>query len=299
MKYLLLYNPVSGRKPFKEKLPIVRHMFDKMTHELDIYESQKENDLLAKAKEVASFYDVFLVAGGDGTINEIINGVMQVEKRPMIGILPGGTANDTAAMLGIPKSLKKALNMYFKVEPVMIDINQMNQRYFIYTAASGVLSKISYDVSRRQIRQYGYFAYVFEAMKDLSHDYKYPLEITYNDQTLKLECMMVLGLASRRVGGVWLNRFSKSKLNDGLFEVRIFVRRRKFRLFKLIAFFLRGGGKLKEDYHLVSSEFNFTTSNDVKWNVDGEYGMNGSVHIKVHQKALPIYVHPRIKKHSF
>ncbi len=299
MKYLLMYNPVSGRQIFKKRLPMIQRFFDKTDHELDIYESKKENDLMHKAEIVAPDYDVFLVAGGDGTVNEVINGMMKADKKPTLGILPCGTANDTAAMLGIPRNIKRALKMFMSHQSVLIDINQMNDRYFIYTAASGILSRISYDISRRHLRKYGYLAYVIEAMKDLTIDYRYPLSITFNGETIDIEGMMVLGLASIRVGGVWLFNFSTSKLNDGLFELRIFERQRNFRIFRLVYFFIRGGAKLKEDYHLVSNEFDIKTNEDVKWNADGEYSMQGSVHIKVHQEAIPIYVSKRVKKRFF
>ena len=294
-----MYNPVSGRHSFKKKINIVKDVFAKTDHLLDIYESKEPHDLRRQAAKLAASYDVFLVAGGDGTINEVVNGLMILEKRPILGILPGGTANDTAAMLGIPKNLKSALKLILNEEPETIDVNQMNDRYFVYTAASGVLSKISYDVSRRHIHKYGYLAYVFAAMKDLGMDYKYDLTIEYENQTLDIECMMVLGLASRRVGGIWLNNFSHSKLNDGLFELRIFKRYRTFRIFRLLSFFLRGGRKLKEDYHLISSHYKIKASDDVKWNVDGEFAMMGSIEIKVHQKALDVYASKRIKKRSF
>lgn len=299
LKYLLMYNPVSGRQSFKKRLPMIKDIFDKTEHQLDIYESKKEHDLKEKALEASSLYDVFLVAGGDGTVNEVVNGMMLSSVKPKLGIIPCGTANDTAAMLGIPRSVKRAVKLILKEQDVMMDINQMNDRYFVYTAASGVLSKISYDVSRRHIHKYGYLAYVFAAMKDLGVDYKYPLSIQYNDQNINIESMMVLGLASRRVGGLWLANFSHSKLNDGLFELRIFSRPRKFRVFRLFSFFLRGGSKLKEDYHLVSNHFIINTNDDVNWNVDGEFAMKGSIEIKVHQKALSIYASRKIKKRSF
>ncbi len=294
-----MYNPVSGRHAFHKRLPIVREAFAKTKHELDIYESKKAYDLMHKAEASSSIYDVFLVAGGDGTINEVINGMMHTKNKPKLGILPSGTANDTAAMLGISRSLKKALKVILNESPTYVDINQMNDRYFIYTAASGMLSKISYDVSRRHIHKYGYLAYVFAAMKDISQDYKYEVEITYNDKKFTLECMMILGLASTRVGGLWLFNFSKSKLNDGLFEFRIFERRKTFKLFRFLTFFLRGGAKLKEDQHIVSNHFNIKTEDDVKWNVDGEFAMKGSIEITVHKEAIPIYVHPRVKKRLF
>lgn len=299
MRYLLMYNPVSGRKTFRKKLSIVKDVFSKTAHELTIYESKKEHDLKHHAEKVASDFDVFLVAGGDGTINEVVNGIMQTAYRPIVGVLPGGTANDTAAMLGIPKNLRRALRLFLNEKPVDMDINQINDRYFTYTATSGVLSKISYDVSRRHIHKYGYLAYVFAAMRDMMRDYHYPVKITYNKKVVDLECAMVLGLASRRVGGLWLYSFSPSKINDGLFEIRVFERKKTFKRFRLISFFLRGDRHLKEDHYMVASKFKIETTDEVKWTVDGEYGMNGSVEIIVHKQALPVYVSRKSKERNF
>ncbi len=299
MKYLLMYNPVSGRSRFKSKIPEVKKIFKKYHKEVDIYESTCKNDLERYAFDMASKYDVFLVCGGDGTINEVVNGVMKSDIRPIIGIIPCGTANDVAAILGIPKNYKKALKMYFKSLPVAMDINQMNDRYFTYAAASGVLSKISYDISRRALNRYGYLAYIFEGMKDLAKDYKYSVEIEHDAGVLKTECMMVMGLSSNRVGGMRLINFSKSKLNDGLFELRIFTRKRRFRRVRYLSSFFRGGRKLKEDYHVASSFFNIKTNDEVIWNTDGEQAVSGSIDIKVYKEALRFYAHKRVKKKYF
>ncbi len=84
---------------------------------LDVYESKKSGDLKAKAYEAAKDYDVFFVAGGDGTVNEVVNGMMKSDVRPSLGILPSGTANDIAAILGVPRILTCALRMYMKNDP--------------------------------------------------------------------------------------------------------------------------------------------------------------------------------------
>jgi diacylglycerol kinase (ATP) len=108
--------------------------------------------------------------------------------------------------------------------------------------------------------------------------------------------MMVLGLNSNRVGGMRLINFSKSKLNDGLFELRIFTSRRKFRRFRLLSSFIRGGKKLREDFHLVSDHFNITTEDNVVWNADGELAEKGSIEIKTIKEALTVYINPRRRK---
>lgn len=299
MRYLLLYNPVSGRVNFRTQLPRIKKIFEKSNHDLSIYESKAAKDLEKVAFEKAKDYDVFLIAGGDGTINEVLNGVMKSDVKPIMGILPSGTANDIAAILGINKNIKRSLKLYFNANPVQLDVNQLNEQYFIYTAASGMLTRVSYDVSRRHIKKYGYIAYVIAGMKDLAHDYKYPITIKYNGKVEMCECVMVLGLSTNRVGGMRLYNFSNSKLNDGLFELRLFKRVKSFWRFRLLSSLIRGGKKLREDLHLVSDHFEITTHPDVEWNADGEYSTKGSVEIKVHKEAVRFYACKRTKKKYF
>lgn len=299
MKYLVMYNPVSGKSNFKTKIPKIKQIFDQYDQNVEFYESKSKGDLENVAFAKAEHYDVFLVCGGDGTIHEVVNGVMKSVKKPSIGILPCGTANDIAAILGIPKNIKKALRIYFTEQPQKIDINQMNDRYFVYAAASGVLSKISYDISRRSLNKYGFLAYVFEGMKDLAKDYKYKVSIKHDHGELTTECMMVLGLNSNRVGGMRLYNFSNSKLNDGLFELRIFTRKRAFKRFRFLSSFIRGGKKLREDYQIVSSNYEIKTNDNVIWNTDGEQSYQGNIKIKVHQKALKFYINNKIYKKMF
>ena len=299
MKYLLLYNPVSGRSQFKSHLSYIKSVFRITHHELEIYESKAPRDLLKVAEEQSANYDVFLVAGGDGTINEVLNGIMKVEKRPALAVLPFGTANDIAAIIGMNRNIRKTLDILFTEESVSLDVNQINDQYFIYTAASGILSRVSYDISRRHLKKYGYLAYVIEAMKDLTMEYRYPVKIKYNDQQLSCECVMILGLCSNRVGGMRLKNFSNSKLNDGLFELRLFTRAKSLWRFRLLSSLIRGGKKLREDHHLVSSHFEIETSSNVRWNADGEYSCNGNIDLKTYKEAIKIYVSPKVKKKMF
>jgi diacylglycerol kinase (ATP) len=299
MKYLLLYNPMSGRANFKKHIDQIIRFFNKTEHSLDIYESKAPKDLEYFSFEQASNYDVFLVAGGDGTVNEVLNGIMKSEIKPILGILPAGTANDTAAILGINKNINRSLKIFMNHKPVKMDINQINNQYFIYTVSSGMLSRISYAVSRRHIKKYGYMAYVIEAMKDIAHDYRYPIFIQYDGQEVWLECIMVLGLSTNRVGGMRLYNFSHAKLNDGKLELRIFRRVKSLWRFRFLSSFIRGGKKLREDLHLSASKFLIKTNNDVNWNADGEFSTSGNVLIQTHQEAIYVYASSKSKKAFF
>ncbi len=298
MKFLLLYNPVSGRISFKKNIGKIRKVFDDSEHELEIYESKAPKDLEKIAQEKSSNYDVFLVAGGDGTINEVANGMMKSDVRPILAVLPGGTANDIAAILGINKSIKRSFKIFFNEKPVLIDVNQINDQYFVYTVSSGILSRVSYDVSRRHIKKYGYLAYVIAAMKDLILDYRYPITISTNGQTHNCECVMVLGLSTNRVGGVRLINFSNAKLNDGLFELRFFKRAKRLWKFRFLSSLIRGGKRLGEDIHLVSDHFKIETNDKVRWNVDGEYSCNGNIEITTYKEAIRVFASEKtIKKY--
>jgi diacylglycerol kinase (ATP) len=184
-------------------------------------------------------------------------------------------------------------------KPNKMDINMINDQYFIYTAASGILTRVSYDVSRRHIKKYGYLAYVIRAMQDFAHDYKYPITIKTNDKEITCECVMVLGLSSNRVGGMRLYNFSDSRLNDGFFELRLFTRTKSFWRFRLLSSFLRGGKKLREDLHLVSDHFEIKTNPDVDWNADGEFATKGDITIKVVKEAISIFASKKVVKKAF
>jgi diacylglycerol kinase (ATP) len=96
-----------------------------------------------------------------------------------------------------------------------------------------------------------------------------------------------------------LVNFSKSKLNDGLFEIRVFTSKRRFRRFRMASSFIRGGKKLREDFHLVGSHFKIETNDNIAWNADGEAAEKGNIEIRTIQKALSVYVSPRRKKRQF
>lgn len=299
MKYLLMYNPNSGKRKFKKKLNKVVKYFKEKNLTLDLYESKKPLDLENEARRVGSNYDVIIVSGGDGSINEVVNGLMCIDKRPALGIIPSGTANDIAGILKIKRNVKKALDLITNSKPIDIDVNTINDRYFLYTTAAGVLTKISYNVPREKIKSLGYFAYIGEGAKDLFKNYKIEMKVTHDDGVVEGKFMLAIGLSAKRVGGMTLTRFSKPKLNDGKLELRLIPHTKAFRLYRLLSFVLNRGRKSKKDIALVSSFYKIETEDHVIWNTDGEKGVKGSVDITVKKKALKVFASDKSKKEYF
>ncbi|MDY0277428.1 MAG: YegS/Rv2252/BmrU family lipid kinase [Acholeplasma sp.] len=299
MRYLLLYNPVSGKGKFRKKIPLIESYFADKQLKLDIYESKSMGDLEKKAEELASKYDVYLASGGDGSINEVVNGIMKSSFRPHLAVLPSGTANDIAAILGITKNVKKTLDLVTTTTPVGMDVNLLNNRYFIYTTAAGILTKISYAIPRSKVKKFGYFAYLTEGAKDIFKDYNMKMQVEHDMGLVEGKYMLVLGLSANRVGGMFLKKFSESSLNDGKLELRLIAYRRCFKLFKLLKFFLKGGKKSKNEIQLSSSFYQIKTSEDVVWNTDGEKSCCGEVKIEVFNKEILIYASDKSKRKYF
>ena len=300
MKYLLIFNPKSGKQNFYKKLPMIRQYFKNKNLFLEVFGSVDIDELMSKGYEAAKIFDVIIISGGDGTINLVMNGIMKSEVKPKIAVLPSGTANDIAATLGMNKRIKRNLNIITSETPVKMDVNILNDKYFLYTTSAGVFTKISYDVPRKNIKRFGYFAYLYAGAKDIFNKYPLKMKIEHEQGICEGEFMLVLGLSSRRVGGMFLNRFSNAKLNDGKFHLRIFKNNNFFRIFKLVLFFLTAGlYKTRKDFHLISSYFNIQTSDEVIWNIDGEKGYRGNVEIRVLNEAITIYASKRRKRQYF
>ncbi|MGI6782557.1 MAG: diacylglycerol/lipid kinase family protein [Acholeplasmataceae bacterium] len=296
----MLINPASGREKVDKIVEVAKRKFNERDYHLDVYFSTCPNDLTEKAYLWAHDYDTYIVCGGDGTVNEVINGVMKSDIRPSIAIVPLGTVNDIAKIFGIPKKVDQNLDLIFDLEPVATDINQINDRYFVYVAAAGYLTAVSYDADREEKKKYGSLAYLKTGIRELRQKPFFKAKIECNNETYTKYVSLLLVLSANQFGGMKLFRFSKqTKLNDGLFDLRVFSYKRISLLFRLVLFILRAG---KKQYH----ELQFSTNHaiitpledkEVNWNADGELVTKGKVEIKSFKQALKFYVHPkRIKK---
>jgi diacylglycerol kinase (ATP) len=296
MTYLLIYNPKSGKGKIQKDLPKIKAFFKEKKLPLDIHETVSQEDAKSYVVTSNKSYDCVLVAGGDGTISTVLNGLMQLKKVPILGVLPYGSANDVSHILGIPKNIMQSLELYTSTKPAYIDTYQMNDHYFLYTAAAGLFTRISYDIKRTSLNQFGQIAYYIEGIKDLTSNYDFKMDIQSDDISITKHITLLLGLSANRVGGIPLLFKTKSKLDDGLFEINLFENKGFLSKLRVLSFFIRFGRKVRSDIVLKASEFKINTSNDVKWNADGEYVCDGNITIKVLPKSLPVFMSSRSKR---
>jgi YegS/Rv2252/BmrU family lipid kinase len=298
MKVGFIFNPESGNGKINRLYPVIEKAFIAKGHDISILKTQKSGDAKLFAQEPV--FDMLLVAGGDGTLNEVVNGIMTLDKKPRIGYIPTGTVNDVAHLLGIPRNIKKALNLILETgELRKMDVSKINNTYFTYAAATGKFAKASYDLKRSDKKRFGSLAYVVRGITDMFYDYKMPLKITHEQGVIDKTFTLLLFLNGPRVGGINLFLIKKSKLNDGKIEARIFERRRYMTLFKVLSFFAIGGLVSKGVHMLKSSFYDIEAKGYVEWNTDGEQIEKNSARIEVINEAIEIYVSRRASKLLF
>ena len=295
MKILFIYNPESGKGKIRTKLAYIEKYILNLKHELVIKPTRKPLDAYNYSLN-SKGYDMVLVAGGDGTLNESVNGIMELVEKPLIGYIPTGTVNDVAHLIGIPKNIKKALKIIFEDKVIKkIDITKLNDKYFVYTCATGKFAKASYDIKRSLKKKYGVFAYLYRGTQELFNEYYMAADITYDKGRFRGPYSLLLFLNGPRVGGFRLFRL-KSKLDDGMIEARFF-KREPGMLFRMFGFFAsRGLYDTKKNKTISSTKFKVEINKNSEWNIDGEYAFNGGANIEVLNRAIKIVINEKKKK---
>ena len=127
MKCIFIYNPNSGKGKIAKKLSYIVKKLRTKYESVDVYATKAKGDLTKKVTEVADEYDCIVFSGGDGTFNEVLRGIGEMEQLPLLGYLPGGTANDIAHSLGIPRnSVRGALKVILKGRRELLDCMRVN-----------------------------------------------------------------------------------------------------------------------------------------------------------------------------
>ena len=276
-KLLFVYNPHSGKGQIKEHLADIIDVFTKGGYEVTAHPTQARNDAYETVKSRGGDFDLVVCSGGDGTTNEMIKGIMEGGHHVPVGTIPAGTMNDFATSLGIPKHMPDAARAIVNGTPEYVDVGAFNDRYFTYVAAFGVFTEVSYATDQQLKNSLGAVAYIIGAMKeaakksDLSG--KYRLTIDVNGQKVTDDFIYGMVANSLSVGGIKGLAGKDICMNDGLFE-GLFIKKPNsiIELNQILSALIKHEFDSPFIYYFKSSEFHFTTDEDIPWTLDGEYG---------------------------
>lgn len=269
----IIYNPTSGKELFKRTLPDVLIKLEKAGFETSAYATEKIGDATIEAqRSLESQYDVLIAAGGDGTLNEVVNGIAEQPNRPKLGIIPMGTVNDFGRALHLPSDIMSAIDVIIDQHSTKVDIGKMNSRYFINLAAGGQLTQVSYETPSKLKSIVGPFAYYIKGFEMLPQMKAVDIRIEYDGEVFQGEAMLfLLGLTNSMAGFEKL--VPDAKLDDGKFTLIIVEKANLAELGHIMTLASRGEHTKHPKVHYEkASSINISSFTDMQLNVDGEYG---------------------------
>ncbi len=273
-KLLLIYNPNSGTKVIARKLSDIVDTFTKGGYTVTVHPTQRRLDCLETVSECSGGdYDRIVIAGGDGTLNEAVNGFVTAGYQGDFGYIPCGSTNDFSKSVGIPTRTLDAAKTAIDGVPFVCDIGNLNGRYFTYVAAFGTLAEVSYSTPQNAKNQLGFSAYILEGLASIPSMTSYKLSYESEERSGKGDYILGFILNTVHVGGMKIRGVDNIRLDDGKFEVLL----------------IRNPKNTNELNHIISSLMKLDFDNEymdgfktskitlrsqtpVAWTVDGEKG---------------------------
>lgn len=270
---LFVYNPRAGKAQIRSNLLDIIDIFVKAGYEVTAYPTQAPGDAVKAVRERRTGYDIVVCSGGDGTLDEVVTGMMQSDEKLPIGYVPAGSTNDFANSLGIPRNMIKAADVVVNGGNFGCDIGAFNDDTFIYVAAFGLFTDVSYETKQDVKNVLGHAAYLLEGVKRLSSIKSYKMKISYNDVCIEDEFIYGMVTNSNSVGGFKGITGKAVELNDGLFEVTL-IRKPALALELNNIISALSDKKVQSDFiqSFKASELTIESEQEVAWTLDGEYG---------------------------
>ena len=291
-RMLVIVNPNAGRGQIKPRLCEVLDTFSKAGYWTEVYITQKSGEAKTVAKTRGGAVDRVVCCGGDGTLDEVVNGLMLLpqSRRPELGYIPVGTTNDFAHSLGIPFDPLAAADIAVNGKLFAVDIGQINDVYFSYTVGFGVFTNVSYSTDQDLKKLLGPQAYIMEGARELPNMKAHHVKVYMNGQVYEGDYLLGMVSNSFRVAGMTGLWGQDIEMDDGLFEVNLLSQPKDIPGWgDLAAAFLLTHENSEYITRVKTSDVRFEAEHALEWVQDGEYGGKMSdVTIKVLPHALRV-----------
>lgn len=296
IRVLAIINPTSGRGNITGYVEQIKKYLEKQNMTVKVKFTKKEYNARKIVINNIEETDLILVCGGDGTFNETVSALMELETKDIsIAYIPMGTTNDLAQSLKIPiKDISVTKNL-LKSKAKVLDVGKFNNKYFCYVAAFGIITDVAYKTSQKAKNKYGRLAYYLRAIGELFRirKYKTKTKIKFDDEEIEGEFIYGGISNSESIAGFkWYNQEDIS-LDDGKFEA-LFIRKPKriSGYFRLLSDFKNKDYMANRDFvYFKANKITITTAKNVDWTIDGEYAGNlNFVNIENCNKAIELAI---------
>ena len=292
-KMLFLFNPRSGKEQIKSHLLRILDIFSKAGYDIHVHVTQCQLDARKTVEHLGKNVDVIVCSGGDGTLNETISGMLQLKKTPSLGYIPAGSTNDFASSLKISKNMEKAAREIVNGFPVPVDAGMFcGDRSFIYIAAFGAFTEVSYQTPQDRKNLLGHQAYMIESVKSLASIKPYHMRVEWDDHVLEEDFVFGMVTNSRSVGGFKGIIGPEIVFDDGVFEVTLIkTPKNAIELNELLGAIVMKQLDSKRMYSFKTGEIKFESEEEIPWTLDGEFGgAHKEITVKDKKQAVQIKV---------
>jgi lipid kinase, YegS/Rv2252/BmrU family len=285
-KLLFILNPRAGTMQASKHLSEILQIFSDSGYLTTVLMTTKSGDARDFAHQYANEYDVVACAGGDGTYNEMIDGVISVGAKCKIGYIPAGSTNDFGASIGLSKNTIEAANAIAHGEAITLDVGSFNGQHFSYVASFGAFTSASYSVPQNIKNIFGHTAYVLQGIKDIVSIKAQHVKVITDEgmpSERVIEEDLVFGAVcnATSVGGVLKLDSFRVDMNDGLMEILLIKSPKNLLDVNSIALSLLANDLDTKDIAFYSAKtVRFEMDPEVPWTLDGEY-KEGASDIKI------------------
>ncbi len=220
-KLMLIVNPAAGRSGYKYNFAEAMNELNRGGYRVTLFFTSRSGEATELAAKYAGEYDYVVCIGGDGTLSEVLGGLMQLEKRPYVGYIPMGTANDVATTIDLPKNdCLAAVRKFMAGVPHPFDLGGFgNDGYFAYIAAFGAFTEVSYATPQNQKKALGHLAYVLQGMASLPYIESVKTRVEYDDGVFEGKLLYGSMSNSTSVAGIVKLPEVMVSLGDGMSEL--------------------------------------------------------------------------------
>jgi len=266
----LIYNPTSGKEKIEKNLSFIINRLRTGGFETICQATSGAGDATRIARSAAEQqFELVIAAGGDGTLNEVINGLAEQPHRPKLGIISAGTTNDFAGAIKLPRSLDGICHVLCTGKEISVDLGKINDQYFINVAASGLFSEISYTVPSKLKTYLGQLAYFIKGIEMLPSIRPLPLEIEYDGHEFTGEVLLFLIANTPSIGG-FKKLAPQALIDDGLFELLIVKKMNLLELTRLIPLTINGE-HINNQQVIYTKAKRINVKSKMPLNLDGEW----------------------------
>lgn len=291
-KYKVIYNPSSGNEIVQNKIfQISKNILVNEDLTFTFYATKEEGDAQKAATDACNEgFELIIACGGDGTINEVVNGIMNSTCKSKLAVLPSGTVNDFATYMEIPTTVHEFTKLLQAQTYQKVDVGKANNKYFINVASGGAFTNIPYDVPSETKTILGKYSYYIKAAIEIPQQIEksFKIKVTTEEKTLELDALVFLVSNTPSIGG--FKKFSPdAKYNDGFFDVLVIEHSPPFELLNLFTKLLSGDHiHHKKVHYFKSKKIKIDSDKNLAIDIDGEYAFEAPIEISMINEGIEL-----------